>query len=149
MPSRFEVGLQDYAGILACAETVDYLTELCMDRIQAHIEHLNSFLIEEIINLRPKGIELVSDHNVKERSGICSFTYSTKIHTIEPSEVSNKFSEAGIAIRIGDLCNHEYYTQWFKRFEDFSVVIRASLYFYNTMEECEYFIKILKDIFKI
>lgn len=62
------------------------------------------------------------------------------IHGIHPTDISTILDQSGIAVRSGHLC-----TQPVHRLLGVSASVRASLYFYNTMDEVDVFIESLKE----
>ena len=60
-----------------------------------------------------------------------------------------------IMIRDGVFCVHSYFNEQFgpnwthpKSHRDHRMIYRVSLYFYNTLEECDVFLETLDEIFK-
>ena len=76
------------------------------------------------------------DSNGEGRAALAAFT-AGELH---PQDLSTMLDEEGIAIRSGHHC-----TQPLHRYLNISSTARASLYFYNTYEEIDLFVKALKE----
>ena len=72
----------------------------------------------------------------EERAALCAFV-SEAVH---PSDLSTFLDVEGVAIRAGHHC-----CQPLHRALGYSHSARASLYFYNTKEDVDEFIKVLED----
>jgi cysteine desulfurase/selenocysteine lyase len=139
IPEKFEAGLQDYAGIIGLGEAVKYLSELDWKDIQEHELKLNSYITEELSKF-PQ-IKIIGPLDPRARSGIIDFY----IENTDMHKFAIMLDEmAGIAIRSGQHCVHS----WFHEKKIYNSA-RVSVYFYNTMEEAEVFIKNLTKILKI
>lgn len=151
-PLKFEAGLQNYAGIIGAGEAVSYLQEIGMERIERYEIELNSYLTEKISELDE--VEIVGPKDPKSRSGILSFFLrkpSTRTSDDEP-DIDEKLSQSwNIMIRKGTSCVNSWYHNQEERWDFIwpgfrPTMFRASLYLYNTEQECDFFIKGLKEI---
>ncbi len=137
LPHKFEAGTPAIAESIALGAAVDYLTQLGMDNIHAYEQELTAYLYEklsQIPNLKIYGPKLTVDG--KGRADLASFN----IPGIHASDLATLLDHEGIAIRSGHHC-----TQPLHRLFNASGSARASLYFYNTREEIDSFIKALKE----
>lgn len=135
-PEKFEVGLQDYAGIIGAGEAIRYISKLNINEAHQHIINLNSrlsnFLNEnaDIMILGPKSPE--------KRSGIVNFSVKNR----EMGELSLMLDQAAkIMVRSGVHCGHA----WFHKY-DLLPSLRVSFSIYNTEEEVEKLIEVLKGL---
>ncbi|MCK4589751.1 MAG: aminotransferase class V-fold PLP-dependent enzyme [Nanoarchaeota archaeon] len=134
VPERFEGGLQNYAGIIGLAAAANYLKNIGLDNIQEHEIKLNKKITEELIN----EVELIGPKNPEQRGSIFSFN----IKGIDLHEIAHLLdSSAKIAVRSGAHCVHS----WFNAHQ-MKGSVRASTYFYNTLEEAEKFVEEVKKI---
>ncbi len=136
LPERFEAGLQNYAGIIGLAEAVKYLEKVGFEEIQKQELKLNRTLTEGLKGI--KGLHLIGPEDPSLRGGI----YSFYIDNWSPHQVSLFLDQTeNIALRAGQHCVHS----WFNN-HHLKGSIRASFYFYNTLEEVEILVKALKQL---
>ena len=133
LPEKFEAGLQNYAGIIGLNAAVNYL-ETIIKNIPEHDFKLNNYLTQELKKLP---VKILGPKNPKLRSSIISF-YSDKISS---QEIALKLNQKNIFVRAGKFCC-DY---WFEK-NKIPDAVRVSIYIYNTLEECDIFIKNLKQI---
>jgi cysteine desulfurase / selenocysteine lyase len=137
LPNRFEAGTPAIGEAIALGAAVDYLTNIGMDKIHDYEQELTAHLfhrLAEIPELKILGPQPKADGS--GRAALASFT-AGEAH---PHDLSTILDDAGIAIRSGHHC-----TQPLHRVLDISSSARASLYFYNTREEIDVFVKELKE----
>lgn len=136
-PHLFEAGLQNYAGIMGFGAAADYLKKVGLDNISAHELKLNKKITDALAD----SVELVGPLDPKDRGSIFSFN----IPGIEMHNVAIMLDEAAnIMLRSGAHCCHS----WFNAHKMLGS-IRASLYLYNTEEDCDIFIKELQKIINL
>lgn len=137
LPHKFEAGTPAIAEAIALGTAVDYLTAIGMDQIRAYEEELTAYLFKKLATvpqLRIYGPQPTADG--KGRAALASFN----VEGIHASDLSTLLDYEGIAIRSGHHC-----TQPLHRLFNASGSARASLYFYNTREEIDVFIGVLKE----
>jgi len=138
-PEKFEAGLQDYAGIAGLGAAVKYLQGIGFDAIQKQETLLNECITNEIKDI--PGLRLIGPADPKLRGGIVSFY----IENIDSHRIALMLDQmAGVMVRSGQHCVHS----WFESHQ-IRGAVRASLYFYNTLEEAELLIGSLKKIRKV
>lgn len=138
-PQKFEAGIQNYSGILGLEAAVDYLEKIGFQKIREQEELLNSYITEKLLEF-PE-IEIIGPKNPKERGSIISFIIKNK----DSQEVALLLEEISkIYVRAGQFCVHS----WFNA-RQIKSAVRASFYFYNTLEEAEIFIKTIERIIKL
>jgi cysteine desulfurase / selenocysteine lyase len=138
-PEKFEAGLQDYAGIIGFAAAAKYLQGIGFDAIQKQEHLVNECLTTGIKDIQ--GLKLIGPADPRLRGGILSFY----IEDIDSHRIALMLDQmAGIAVRSGQHCVHS----WFDAHK-VTGSVRASTYFYNTVEEAELFIANLKKIRKV
>ena len=139
IPEKFEAGLQDYAGIIGLGEAVSYLDAVGFDAIEKQELILNTYLTNELTSIN--GLTLIGPHDPVSRSGILSFYVKGKDH----HKIALMLDEtAGVCVRSGQHCVHSW-------FHDRKIAgsVRASVYFYNTIEEAKIFTNQLKKILSV
>ena len=137
LPHKFEAGTPAIGEAIALGAAVDYLNSIGMDKIHAYEEELTAYLferLETIPDLRIYGKKPTSEG--KGRAALAAFN----VPGIHASDLATLLDHDGIAIRSGHHC-----TQPLHRIFNASGSARASLYFYNTREEIDAFIKALKS----
>jgi len=140
-PEKFEAGLQNYAGMYGLAEAAKYLMRIGRDNISKWENILNKKITEGLSGLIDKGtIKLIGPKDTQHRSGIFSFN----IKGNDPHEIAMILDTSNnILIRSGAHCVHS----WFNAHK-MNGSARASLYLYNTEEECDVFINSIKEFVK-
>ncbi|MBW2999721.1 cysteine desulfurase [Candidatus Woesearchaeota archaeon] len=138
-PEKFEAGLQNYAGIVGLGEAARYLMKVGRQSIGKHEVELNKIISQGLLNI--EGTSIIGPQDPELRSGIVSFTIDKK----DPHEIALMLDEtSNIMVRSGAHCVHS----WFNA-HNLKGSVRASLYLYNTREECEFFVESLKKVLDI
>jgi cysteine desulfurase/selenocysteine lyase len=153
-PERFEVGLQDYPGQIAAGAAVDYLLKVGMDKIGAWEEQLNSYLSKQLLSRYGDlgWFTILGPTDASKRSGILTFV----VRRPNAVRIAEELSEKGnVMIRDGVFCVHSYLNNKFGQGwtgprlpNEQRMTYRVSLYFYNTLEECDIFLDTLHEIFR-
>lgn len=135
-PEKFEAGLQNYAGIIGLGEAVKYLERVGFEAIRAQERLLNEFITAELLKI-PK-LHIIGPAPAADRGGIISF-YIDDVDSHQIALILNQ--TYNISIRSGQHCVHS----WFSA-HNIQSSARASLYFYNTMEEAKIFVEGVRKI---
>lgn len=139
IPEKFEAGLQNYSGIIGFGEAVRYLEKFGFDAISEIEYELNSFVSSELKKI--DGLTIIGPDDPKLRGGIVSFYIKGKDH----HQIALMLDEtAGICVRSGQHCVHSWFAS-----RNIPGSVRASFYFYNTMEEAEIFVNNLKKVISV
>jgi cysteine desulfurase / selenocysteine lyase len=136
VPHKFEAGTPAIAEAIALGAAVDYLTQLGMDNIHAYEQELTLHLfhqLQQIPEVTLYGPQPNAD--ASNRAGLAAFTTGS----VHPHDLSTLLDQEGIAIRAGHHC-----TQPLHRMLNAQSTARASVYFYNTPDEIDTFIRALK-----
>lgn len=132
IPYRFEGGTPIIAGAVGLGAAIDFLNEIGMENIEAHVKHLSHYAYQVLSEI--EGITIYgSDTN---RSGLVTFN----LDDVHPHDVSTVLDAKGIAVRAGHHC-----CQPLMRWLEVSATARASFYLYNTTEEIDKLAKALVD----
>lgn len=138
-PEKFEAGLQDYAGMIGMGAAARYLMDVGFDAIQKQEQVLNEAITNEIKDL--PGLKLIGPADPRLRGGIVSFY----IEGIDSHRIALMLDQmANIQVRSGQHCVHS----WFNA-RQIQGLVRASLYFYNTLDEASVFTSNLRKIRKV
>ncbi len=130
---KFENWESNLAGVVGLAKAVEYMLELGVERIWARIQHLADYLRSELVKI--PGLEV---HDLGEvKCGIVSFTSSTKVQPLKA-----QLHEAGFNVSI----IQPSYTLLDMQARDLGKMIRASVHYYNTVEEIDRFVDFLRKI---
>jgi len=138
-PAKFEAGLQNYAGIFGLEEAVNYLMRIGFDDIRKQETNLNEFITNGINDI--PHLKIIGPADPKLRGGIITFY----LDGVDSHQVALMLDQmANIQIRSGQHCVHS----WFNAHQ-IAGSARASSYFYNTVEEAEFFTQNLKKVLKV
>ncbi len=133
-PARFEAGTPAIAQVIGLGAAIEYLNKIGMDRIDAYEKELAAYFMKRMSEV--KGITILGPPVGIDRAAIVSFVCDG----VHPSDLSTFLDMEGVAIRAGHHC-----CQPLHRALGYSHSARASLYFYNTKEEIDSFIDILRE----
>jgi cysteine desulfurase/selenocysteine lyase len=134
-PHRFEAGTPDISGAVGLHAAMDYLDKIGRPNIAQHDQELGAYAFAKLSGLR--NIRLFGP-NIG-RAGLVSFLLNG-VHAHDVTELAN---QRGIALRGGHHCN-----QPLMRKLGVESTSRASFYFYNTTEEIDRFVEVVKEIQK-
>lgn len=134
-PHKFEAGTPDISGAIGLAAAMDYLDSVGRDRISEHDMELGAYAFAKLSGLN--GVRIFGPH--VGRAGIVSFCLND-VHAHDVVELAN---QRGVALRGGHHC-----TQPLMRKLGVESTSRASFYFYNTTEEIDTFVEVIRDIQK-
>lgn len=138
LPSRLEAGTPNIAGVIGMGAAIDYLNKIGMDKIQAYEMELKQYLVSKL-----EDIDNIEVYNKDIPGGIVAFN----IKDVFSQDTAVYLNYYHICVRAGNHC-----AKILK--EDLNVknTCRISFYLYNTKEEIDQLVKVLKeskDIFKI
>jgi cysteine desulfurase/selenocysteine lyase len=135
-PHRFEAGTPDISGVIGLHAAMDYLDKIGRDKIARHDQEMGAYAFEKLSQFK-SGIRLFGPHI--GRAGLVSFL----LKDIHAHDVVTVADQGGVALRGGHHCN-----QPLMRKLGVESTARASFYFYNTVDEIDRFVDVLKEIQK-
>lgn len=139
VPARFEGGTQNIAGIIGLGTAVDYLERIGMEKIQNHSKKLTAKLFKEVNDIE-NTIVYGSPENIY---GIVAFN----IDGVNAHDVAKILDEVkGICVRSGHHCAIPAIRHMGAY--ELGGTVRASVHYYNTLEEIEIFGETLREISK-
>ncbi len=139
LPWRFEAGTPNIAGAIGLAEAVKYLTRIGMENVREHEKELVRHTLKRFKELA-NDVDVYGPKNPEVRGGVVSFN----VKGLHYHTVGKALDLFGIAVRTGGHCAHPlHYRLGIKG------TVRASYYIYNTVEEVDRFIEVLKTIVKL
>lgn len=131
-PYKFEAGTPCIEGVLGFGSALEYLMQLGMENIEAYSAGLEAYFRSKMQEL-----DNVIIYNPHSSTAILTFN----IRDIFAQDTAAYLNKHGFALRSGTHC-----AQILLNVIGASETVRASLYFYNTKEEIDRFIAVLKDI---
>lgn len=142
LPWRLEAGTPDIAAVIGLGAAVEYLQEVGMDRIEAYTRELTVALEDRLGSL--PGIRCCSPGVGVERTSLVSFALEDEL--LSPDYVARLLSDTyGVMVRGGHHCAHPLHEELGMK----AGSVRASLQFYNTEEEIEYFKQALSSVLSL
>jgi len=125
-PKKFEAGVPNMAQAAGLGAAIKYLTAVGIDNIHRHELALTELLLTKLSEV--DGLSVVGPKTMQERGGSISFTFGD----IHPHDLGQYLDSQGIAVRTGHHC------AWpLNRKMGVVATTRASLYLYNTEEDCD------------
>ncbi|MDR1963210.1 MAG: cysteine desulfurase [Planctomycetaceae bacterium] len=134
-PGRFEAGTGNIADAVGLGAALDYVGSIGIESIRQYEHRLLEYARSQL-TLIP-GLQIIG--NPRERAGVVSFV----IDKFSTEEINKALAAEGIALRAGHHCAQPI----LRRF-GLESTVRASLAFYNTMEEIDFLVKSISDIVK-
>lgn len=133
VPTVFEAGTQNIAGVLGFGAAIEYLNKIGMDEINTYEKELKSYAVAKLNEL-----DNVKMYNANTENSVVIFNVYDNDERIFPQDVAAYLNTFGIAIRAGDHC-----AKLLDNILDVRVTCRASFSFYNTKEEIDLFVEAL------
>ena len=131
LPYRLEAGTQNIAGILGLRKAIKYLNNIGMDEIHNYELELREYFVNKLSE-----VEDVIIYN----KDINSNTILFNIKDIFSQDTSRYLNHYHICVRAGNHC-----AKMVKDLIGISNTCRVSLYFYNTKEEIDKFVDVIKN----
>ncbi len=134
LPTRLEAGTPNIAGVIGLGAAIEYLNNIGISNIRKHEMELGKYLFEELSKIRH-----ITVVNKKPTS-----TIAFNVDGIFSQDVAVYLNKYGICVRAGNHC-----AKILKDEVGVKNTVRVSLYLYNTKEEIDKLIALLKDKNKI
>ncbi|MCB0688360.1 MAG: cysteine desulfurase [Saprospiraceae bacterium] len=126
-PHRFEAGTPNIAGVIGLKAALAYVSSLDLAQIHTYEKQITDHLTQE---LRRSGVRIIGAP--MERSSVVSFL----VDDIHPHDVATILDSQNIAVRAGHHC-----AQPLMRYLNIPATVRASVGWYNDLEDVEQLIK--------
>jgi cysteine desulfurase/selenocysteine lyase len=136
LPLKLEAGTPHIEGGIGLAEAIKYVTEIGFENIQKQEDDLLKYITKKLLEIDGLKIYGTSKH----KTAVISFN----VGSIHPFDIGTLLDKYGIAIRSGHHC-----TQPIWEFYNVPGTIRASLSFYNTIEEIDSFVEAIKKSIRL
>ena len=130
-PYKFETGTPIIAGAIGLAKACQYLDSIGLDNISKYEKMLKDEAVKKL-----KLIKGVKIYNPNAETGIISFN----IDGVHPHDAASVFDNEDVCIRAGHHCA-QLITSWLGTIG----TVRASFYFYNTLEDVDKLVKGVSD----
>ena len=134
LPDKFEAGTPLLAEAAGLGATIKYLEDIGLENIESYTKELTKYLYDELSKI--SNIKIYGTNKISDRVSLVSFN----LEGVHPHDLTSFLDEKGICIRAGHQCTQPL----LGKLGTYSVA-RASLYFYNTKEEIDFFIQVLKE----
>ena len=131
LPDKLEGGTPNIEGVLGLAEAIRYINNVGLDNIYKYERDLQKYLVSEL-----KKLDFVTVYNKDNDSVIVAFN----VNGIFSQDVAIYLDKYKICVRAGNHC-----AKLSKDVFDVANTCRVSLSFYNTREEVDLLINVLKN----
>jgi len=136
LPFKYEAGTSNFIGAIGLGAAIKYIENIGKQNIFDYEEMLLHYVSEKISKV--PGIRIYGTSDNK----ICVISFL--IENIHHFDTGIMLDKMDIAVRTGNHCN-----QPTMKFYGIEGTVRASLSFYNTIEEIDYFVESLLQVKKI
>ena len=130
IPTRFEAGTLNIAGIIGLGAAIEYLNKIGMDNIHKYEIKLKNYAIKRL-----KEIDKIKIYNENTDSGIIIFN----LDDIFAQDLAIYLNKYNICVRAGNHC-----AKMVHNLIDVNNTVRVSLYFYNDTSDIDKLIEALK-----
>ncbi len=138
MPDKYESGTLNTPAIAGLCEGLKFINRIGIECIRTHEEDLITYLYEKLSKL--PYIKIYGESTYKNRCPVLSFN----IDGVDSSMVGYLLNKKGIAIRTGYHCAPLIHDMLGTSNIG---TARISVGYFNTLEEIEYTVQAIKDIF--
>ena len=135
-PHKFEAGTPNIAGFIGLGAALDYVNAVGLDRIGAAEHELLVYATQKLKSV--PGLRLFGE--AKEKTSVLSFL----IDGVHAHDLATLLDHEGVAVRSGHHCAHPL-----MQFFGVPATLRASLSFYNTKTEVDYFVEAIARVRKM
>ena len=136
LPWKFEAGTPNIAGAIGLAEAVKYLEAIGMDEVLSHEKALTTYAVERM--QKCSRCTIYGCSYLSKKCGIIPFS----VKGLSSHDVALVCDNYGIMIRSGYHCAQPLHQTVLK----LQSSDRASFYVYNTEEEIDRFVEVLREI---
>ena len=132
-PTRFEAGTGNIADAVGLGAAIDYVDRIGIENISRYEHDLLAYATQGLSAI--PGLRLIG--TAKDKASVASFV----LNGYRPEEVGNALNREGIAVRSGHHCAQPI----LRRF-GLEASVRPSLAFYNTCEEVDALVKVVRQL---
>ena len=134
LPDKFEAGTPLLAQAAGLGAAIKYINEVGLENIEKYTKELTDYLYKELSKM--DNITIYGTKNINNRVSLVSFN----LDGVHPHDLTSFLDEKAICMRAGHQCAQLL----LQKLGTYSVA-RISIYFYNTKEEIDIFLKTLKE----
>ncbi len=147
VPGRFEAGLQDYAGMLGAAAAIRYVRDTVgLAAIHAHELKLNTYLTQRLLPLECDHFWIRGPRDPALRGGVLTMASSSGAVLNAIERLADE--RHNVMLRKGMFCVNAYLHRRFDATGSAKNNLRASVYLYNTEEECDALCSVVEQVVK-
>jgi cysteine desulfurase/selenocysteine lyase len=132
-PARFEAGTGNIADAVGLGAAIDYVQKIGIDNINRYEHELVGYAMQTLGEV--PGVRLIG--TAPDKTSVVSFVLAG----YQTSEVGDALNKAGIAVRTGHHCAQPI----LRRF-GLEATVRPSLAFYNTFDEIDRLVRVVKQL---
>lgn len=136
LPYKFEAGTPNIAGNIALGYAIDYISNISLNTIDQYETHLLNYATQKLSQI--KELRIIGTASLK--ASVISFV----LDNIHPHDIGTFLDADGIAVRTGHHCTEPI----MKRY-NIPATSRASISFYNTIDEINVLYNSIWKIIKI
>ncbi|MDD2180925.1 MAG: SufS family cysteine desulfurase [Bacilli bacterium] len=131
-PYKFEAGTMMVPEVIGLGVAIDYIESIGYENINSYVKELRNYLVSKL----EKEITDIEIYNISNTdSNLVTFN----IKNIHAHDVASLLDKEKIIVRAGHHCAEPYMNEL-----GVTATLRISLAFYNTREECDKLIEVLK-----
>ncbi len=136
LPFKFEAGTTNFVGAIGLGESLKYLNGIGLENIRKYEHYLRDYTIGKLSSVKQVRMYGTS----ADKAAIFSFVL-TNIHPYDTGMIIDKY---GVAVRTGTHCTMPL-------MQHFGIhgTVRASLCFYNTVEEVDRLVEALNVVIEL
>ena len=131
LPTRLEAGTPNIEGVLGLKASIDYLTSIGLEKIEEYEHELRNYLVNKL-----KELDFVTIYNSENEGTILVFN----VNGVFSQDTAIYLDKYHICVRAGNHC-----AKILKDTLNINNTCRISLSFYNTKEEIDLLINVLKN----
>jgi len=134
VPTKFEAGTPNIAGVVGFGAALQYLTGVGMDQVRAHEVDLTRYALARLGDV--PGVTIYGPPEAEDRGGVVSFS----LEDVHPHDVGQILDDHGVAIRAGHHCAQPVMARL-----EVPATARASFYIYNTRDEVDDLVRAVEE----
>ena len=131
LPDKLEAGTPNIEGVLGLAESIKYIQKIGIDKIKEYEMNLRKYLVDRLSEL-----DFIKIYNKDNEAAIIAFN----IDGVFSQDAAIYLDKYNICVRAGNHC-----AKLTKDVFNVANTVRISLSFYNTKEEIDLLINVLKN----
>ena len=131
LPYKLEAGTQNIPGVIGLMEAINYINEIGIDNIHEYCCSLKEYLVSKLEKL---------NNIIIYNKDIEGFIVTFNVKDVFAQDTAIYLDKYNICVRSGDHCDKKL-----KEELNITNTVRISLYFYNTKEEMDKLVEVLKN----